>query len=162
MTSQEQADELLRDWQERRGRSIAPERPLDSKREKINDGGVTIKNVEAGIVLFVFLVSLREELRARKDAVTRANRQVRKQQKKLVLPRYVERNHRNGKLSFRVDRSARIPLPKDPTTPEFRAAYSRALVDAIAAEKDDDWRELERYHELQRRREVHRAKRAVV
>lgn len=68
------------------------------------------------------------------------------QQKKLTptryarpsLPRYVERNHRNGNLSFRVDRGARIPLPKDPTTPEFHAAYSAALVDAIAMENDCD------------------------
>jgi len=31
------------------------------------------------------------------------------------LPRYVERDHRNGILSFRVG-GARIPLPNDPTT----------------------------------------------
>jgi hypothetical protein len=31
-----------------------------------------------------------------------------------------------------------IPLPNDPTTPEFRAAYSAALVDAIAMENDSD------------------------
>jgi hypothetical protein len=37
-----------------------------------------------------------------------------------------------------VDRGARIPLPNDPTTPEFRAAYSAALVDAIAMENDGD------------------------
>ena len=67
------------------------------------------------------------------------------------LPRYVERNHRNGKLSFRVDRGARVPLPSDPTSPEFRGAYNAALVDAIAAEDDsDDWSELQRHHELQR------------
>jgi hypothetical protein len=52
------------------------------------------------------------------------------------LPRYVERN-RNG-LSFCVGRGARIPLPNDPTSPEFRAAYSAALVDAIAAEDDNE------------------------
>jgi hypothetical protein len=55
-----------------------------------------------------------------------------------TIPRYVERDHRNGNLSFRVDRGARIPLPKDPTTPEFRAAYSAALVEAIAMETDCD------------------------
>lgn len=103
--------------------------------------------VEPGLALFVYLVSLREEIRVR--------------QQRRPLPRYVERNHRNGNLSFRVDCGARVPLPNDSTTPEFRAAYSAALVDAIAAEKDDDWRELERYHELQRRRDVHRTKRAV-
>jgi hypothetical protein len=53
----------------------------------------------------------------------------------IKLPRYVERNHQNGNLSFRVDIGARIPLPNDPTTPEFRAAYSAALVEAIAMEK---------------------------
>jgi len=91
--------------------------------------------VEPGFALFVCLVSLREGLRARKG-----------------LPRYVERNHRNGNLTFRVDHGARIPLPSDPMTPEFRAAYLSALVDAAAAEPDgDDWSELERHHELQRR-----------
>ncbi|MCC8955274.1 hypothetical protein H8B02_18070 [Bradyrhizobium sp. Pear77] len=66
------------------------------------------------------------------------------------LPRYVERNPRNGRLSFRVD-GARTPLPNDTTSPEFRAAYSRALVDATAAESDaDDWSELERFHAAQR------------
>ena len=56
------------------------------------------------------------------------------------LPRYVERNHCNGILSFsfRVGRGARISLPNDPTTPEFRAAYSAALVEAIAMENDSD------------------------
>jgi len=103
---------------------------------KINDGAATIRCVEAGVALFVCLVSLREELRVRAKP----------------LPRYVERNHRNGTLLFRVDRGARLPLPNDPTTPEFRAAYSAALVDAAAAEPDgDDWSELERHHELQRR-----------
>ena len=52
------------------------------------------------------------------------------------LPRYVERN-RNG-LSFCVGGGARIPLPNDPTSPEFRAAYNAALVGAIAAEGDGD------------------------
>lgn len=61
------------------------------------------------------------------------------QQQMRSLPRYVERNHRNGNLSFRVYRGgARTPLPNDPTTPEFRAAYSTALVDAIAMENDSD------------------------
>jgi hypothetical protein len=66
--------------------------------------------------------------------------------------RYFERNHRNGKLSFRVDRGARVPLPNDPTTSEFRRAYNEALVDAIAAEDDtDDWSELRAMHKAQRR-----------
>jgi hypothetical protein len=45
MTSQEQANELLREWQERRGRGIAPARRLDTKEEKINDGEVTIASL---------------------------------------------------------------------------------------------------------------------
>jgi hypothetical protein len=55
------------------------------------------------------------------------------------LPRYVERSHRDGILSFSfcVGR-LRIQLPNDPTTLEFRAAYSAALVDAIAMENDSD------------------------
>jgi hypothetical protein len=41
-------------------------------------------------------------------------------------------------------------LPDDPV--QFRAAYSAALVDAIAAEPDhDDWTELERWHDQQRK-----------
>jgi hypothetical protein len=128
--------------------------------EKINDAEVTIQRVEAGLALFVCLVSLREEIRARKDTVTRAKCALRSQrvvgslmqhQQKKPLPRYVERN-RTGNLSFRVDRGARIRLPNDPTTPEFRAAYSAALVDAIAAESNsDDWSELEAMHRAQRR-----------
>jgi hypothetical protein len=56
------------------------------------------------------------------------------------LPRYVERHHRDGifSFSFRIGRGARIPLPNDPTTSEFRAAYSAALVEAIAMEDDSD------------------------
>jgi hypothetical protein len=93
---------------------------------------------EPGFALFLCLLSLRDDLRVR--------------QHKKPLSRYVERNPRNGKLSFRVDRGARTPLPNDPTTPEFRAAYSAALVDAIAAEDDgDDWSELEAMHRAQRR-----------
>jgi hypothetical protein len=56
----------------------------------------------------------------------------------LSLPRYCERDHRNGNLSFCAHRGARTPLPKDPTTPEFRAEYRRALVEAIALENDGD------------------------
>jgi hypothetical protein len=107
--------------------------------EKINYGGVTIQRIEPLLGLFVCLVSLREELRARKDTVERAKRLL---VETLVagnvkLPRYVERNHRNGDLSFRVGRGARISLPNDPTTAEFRRAYNEALVDAIAAEEDE-------------------------
>jgi hypothetical protein len=53
-----------------------------------------------------------------------------------ALPRYVECSA--GSLSFRVGPGARMALPTDPTTPEFRAAYNSALVDAIAAEDDND------------------------
>jgi hypothetical protein len=131
MTSQQQADELLR---ERQGHGIVPECRLDAKGEKINQGAAMIK-CEPGFALFIYLVSLREELRVRAKP----------------LPRYVERNC-NGKLSFRVDHGARIPLPNDPTTPEFHRAYSEALVDAIANEPDhDDWSELEALHRAQRR-----------
>ncbi|NEU95658.1 hypothetical protein [Bradyrhizobium uaiense] len=135
MTSQQQADELLREWQERRAHRIAPQCRSDTKGGKINHGGAIIRSAEPGFVLFVYLVALREELRVRAKS----------------LPRYVERNPRNGRLSFRVDRGARIPLPSDPTSPQFRAAYSRALVEAAATESDaDDWSELERFHAAQR------------
>lgn len=94
--------------------------------------------------LFVCLVGLREEIGAR-------------HQQQKPLPRYVDRNPRNGHLSFRVDRGARTPLPKDPTTREFRAAYNAALVDAIAAEDDsDDWTELQRHHDVHRIRQAGR------
>jgi hypothetical protein len=97
---------------------------------------MTPQPADPGFALIVFLISLREELRVRAKP----------------LPRYVESDHRNGNLSFRVDHGARVPLPKDPTSPEFRAAYSAALVDAAAAEPDhDDWTELERLHDQQRK-----------
>lgn len=76
--------------------------------------------------LFVFLVSLREEIGARKFA--------------RALPNFVERD-RSGRLWFRVDRGCpRVPtlLPDDPTTAAFRAGYSQALVDAAAAESEFD------------------------
>jgi hypothetical protein len=93
---------------------------------------------------FAFLVSLREELRARKDIVERA--------KPLpILPIYVERSPRNGNLFFRsCPASKRIPLPRDPTTPEFHRAYHEALVDAGEDERDD-WSELVVMHRAQRR-----------
>ena len=93
------------------------------------------RDIEPGFAFFCFLASLREQLHARAR-----------------LPRYVERDHR-GRLSFRVDQGARMPLPDDPETPEFRRAYNAALVDAIAAEDDtgDDCRELEAMHAAQRR-----------
>src|SRR5690242_18340701 len=45
------------------------------------------------------------------------------------LPPYVERNHVRGHtyLSFRRGKGPRIRLPDDPTSEEFRAAYSAAL-----------------------------------
>jgi hypothetical protein len=56
-----------------------------------------------------------------------------------------------------VDQGARVPLPNDPTTQEFRAAYNAALVDAIAAEDDsDDWTELQRHHEVNRTKQAGR------
>jgi hypothetical protein len=104
-----------------------------------------IPRVEPGLALFVCLLSLREELRARKDTVTRATSNGGR------LPRYVQRN-RNGTLTFCVDQGARIPLPSDPTTPDFCAAYNAALVDAIATEDtSNDWSDLEAMHRAQRR-----------
>ncbi|MBR0948275.1 hypothetical protein ABIF68_007118 [Bradyrhizobium japonicum] len=83
--------------------------------------------------LFVFLNSFRNELLARQRAPIR-----RRASATGRLPRYVERNPRNGKLAFRVyPGSPRTPLPSNPTTPEFRRAYNAALVDAIASEKDE-------------------------
>lgn len=118
------------------------------------------RDIEVGIALFVFLVSLREELRARKGART-----LMRDQQQQPLPRYVTRDRLKGgaqAYSFQAyPGGPRIRLRGELGTPEFRAAYSSALVDAIVAEKDDDWRELERYHGLQRRRDVHRTKRAV-
>jgi hypothetical protein len=99
----------------------------------------------SGFAFFGFLVSLRDELRNRKHTITRAT------PNRGQLPRYVERN-RNGTSSFRVDQGVRTRLPNDPTTPDFRTAYSAALVEAIAREDDsDDWSELEAMHRAQRR-----------
>lgn len=101
-------------------------------------------SIEAGFAFFVFLVSLREEIRARK--VTRAKRArtsqragslIQHQQKK-PLPTYAERD-RNGHVWFCIDGGKRVRLPKDPTTPEFHEAYNVALVDAIAREDDDGY-----------------------
>jgi hypothetical protein len=39
-----------------------------------------------------------------------------------------------------------------------RAAYSAALVDAAAAETDDNWRELEAWHKAQRARRAGRSR----
>jgi hypothetical protein len=55
-----------------------------------------------------------------------------------ALPRYVERDHRNGNLSFCVYRGARTPLPSNATSAEFHTEYWRALVDSIAMESDDE------------------------
>jgi hypothetical protein len=45
------------------------------------------------------------------------------------LPPHVERNHVKGHtyLSFRKGKGARIRLPDDPLSDEFRAAYAAAL-----------------------------------
>jgi hypothetical protein len=45
------------------------------------------------------------------------------------LPPHVERNHVKGHtyLSFRKGKGARIRLPDDPSSDEFRAAYAAAL-----------------------------------
>ena len=120
MTPQQQADDLLREWHERR-RGIAPGR----RGEKINHGAATIQ-CDAGFALFVCLASLREELRARAPtSLTNA------------LPRYVTRAR--GGYSFQVyPGGPRTRLHGEPGTPEFRRAYNEALVDAIAAEDDND------------------------
>jgi hypothetical protein len=98
---------------------------------------VIVQRVEPGFSL------LREEPCARKDTVVRYT-VIRAK----PLPRYVERD-RSGRFWFRVDRGARIRLPNDPASPEFKTAYSAALVDASAAEVDDDWRELQQWHDEQ-------------
>jgi hypothetical protein len=53
-----------------------------------------------------------------------------------ALPRYCERDHRNGNLWFRAGLGPRVLLPNDPTSPEFHARYSVALCNAIVAEDD--------------------------
>jgi hypothetical protein len=70
MTSQQEADDLLREWQEQRRRGIAAEYSSNTKL-KISDGGATIHSADPSFVFFVFLVSLREELRARSASVAR-------------------------------------------------------------------------------------------
>jgi hypothetical protein len=100
------------------------------------------RRCEPEFAFFVFLVSLREELRARSRQAPQTSQR---------LPRYTELDE-HGTLFFHVGRGVRIPLPDDPRTPEFRAAYNAALVDAVAAEDDsDDWSELEAMHRALRR-----------
>ncbi|OKO75949.1 hypothetical protein AC629_33470 [Bradyrhizobium sp. NAS80.1] len=72
---------------------------------------------------------------------------MRHQQKKHVLPRYATRARLEGgawAYWFQVyPCGPRTRLREDLGSPEFRAAYSAALVDAAAAEDDrDDWTEL--------------------
>jgi hypothetical protein len=68
------------------------------------------------------------------------------------LPRYVFEGSA-AIYSFQASPvGLRVPLRGEPGTSEFRAAYSAALVDAAAAEPDhDDWTELERLHDQQRK-----------
>jgi hypothetical protein len=54
-----------------------------------------------------------------------------------TLPRYTKLN-RAGTLFFIVGDGRLVPLPDDPTTPEFKAAYSAALVERIKADVDID------------------------
>lgn len=77
-SSQQEADELLRDRQERRRRGIAPER-----RGKINDCEVTIRRVDG-------VHSTAPQPASDPQALLFAKR----------LPRYVERDSCNGKLFF--------------------------------------------------------------
>lgn len=53
------------------------------------------------------------------------------------LPPNVERNHCKGKtyLYFRIGKGKRVRLPDDPTSPEFRDAYSVAAASASIAPK---------------------------
>jgi len=130
MTSQEEADELLRESQERRGRGIAPERHLDPT------------------------ASVGQPKASRQVLKNLASRKI-KLEKKKNLPRYVTRIRLEGGAdidSFQASPvGPRVPLPGKPGTPEFRAAYNAALVDAIAAEDDsDDWTELQRHHDAHR------------
>jgi hypothetical protein len=83
--------------------------------EKINDGEVIVQRVDPQLAQIQNLIT----------------RNVR-------LERYAHRD-RNGDLYFCVAGGFRVPLPNDPTTPEFRAAYNAALVDAAAREDDDGY-----------------------
>lgn len=162
-TSQQEADELLREWQERRRRGADEllrqwqewRRRGIAKRQKINDVEGTIQRIEAGFALFVL-----KEMRARTGVHSAAPQPKSDPQAPLFvgthakpLPRYAERD-RNGRIWFRVDKGCkRVRLPNDPTTAEFHGAYCEALVDAAARETDDgsDCVELERWHDQQRK-----------
>src|SRR5262249_7022620 len=72
-------------------------------------------------------------------ALLRSRDRALQQRREKPLPRYVTRAGRG--YSFQVyPRGPRTRLRGEPGTAEFRAAYSVALVDAIAMENDsDDW-----------------------
>jgi hypothetical protein len=68
-----------------------------------------------------------------------------------ILPVYVERNPRDGKLFFRLSPGSRKrPLPRDPTSAEFNRAYHAALKDVGEQNDLDDWTELEVLYAAQR------------
>jgi hypothetical protein len=64
ITSQQEADELLREPQERYRRDVTPECCSDTTAQKINDGGLTIQQVERAFAVLACLASVREQLRA--------------------------------------------------------------------------------------------------
>jgi hypothetical protein len=75
-----------------------------------------------------------------------------------ILPVYVERDARNGKLSFCLSPGGRKrPLPSDPSTAEFSRAYHACLLDAGENNDLDDWSELRAMHEAQDAEEERRA-----
>jgi hypothetical protein len=104
------------------------------KSKPVTSGCKTGLAIGPMIDLFRCLASVREDLRTgRKDAAASQRNLVEQLQafiaRNAVLPRYAERDPRDGSLWFCAYGCARIPLPSDPTTPEFRAAYNAALFD---------------------------------
>jgi hypothetical protein len=69
-----------------------------------------------------------------------------------MLPRYTELDS-EGTLLFIIGDGRLVPLPDDPTTPEFNDAYCAALLERIKADVD-----IEDLHAAQRRAKLRRAK----
>jgi hypothetical protein len=80
-----------------------------------------------------------------------------------ILPCYVARDPRNGKLFFRLSPGGRKrPLPSDPRTAEFGVAYHAYLRDAGENNDLDDWTELRAFHAAQKEERRRRAKDAAI
>src|ERR1035437_9393921 len=80
------------------------------------------------------------------------------------LPPHVERNQVKGHtyLSFRIGKGARIRLPSDPTSEEFRQAYAAAMSGDTSSslagvEKGRSWQHRRADCQLHAQRPVHRA-----